>query len=212
MKDYSHLLSRGYAETASLKLVGDHYQLHVRQRRALQRTACSEASLAKRSATCVVLDTLRGAILAVDGYNLLITVESALGGAVLLRGRDGCVRDLASMHGSYRRVDETMVAVRVIGEELAALGAAKVHWRLDAPVSNSGRLKATLLEEADAKGWPWEVELANGVDKLLSESSDVVVTSDGWILDRAARWANVINRMLDRVGATGRVLNLGSEA
>ena len=207
--DLSYLLSRDYAAQGALKMVGDHYQLHARQRQALLRTACSDASLRRRGACRAPTETLRGAVVDIDGYNLLITIESALGGGVLLRGRDGCVRDLASMHGSYRKVEETVAAIGVIGEGLSALGVARACWRLDAPVSNSGRLKALLRHEADAKGWCWEVELANGVDKLLSESKDIVITSDGWILDRAARWANAIDPMLAAVGATTRVLDLG---
>ena len=37
---YSWLLGRGYAEVAALALVGDHFQLTVRQRQAVQRASC----------------------------------------------------------------------------------------------------------------------------------------------------------------------------
>ena len=49
----------------------------------------------------------RGRGLWIDGYNVLTTVEAALAGGVILVGRDGCYRDMASMHGSYRKVSET---------------------------------------------------------------------------------------------------------
>src|SRR6266404_1471952 len=45
--------------------------------------------------------------LLIDGFNLILTLESALGGGVMLVGRDGCYRDMASVHGTYRRVEET---------------------------------------------------------------------------------------------------------
>ena len=48
--DLSWLLSRGYAEPSSLKLVGDRYRLVERQRVAVLRSACSDESLARRRA------------------------------------------------------------------------------------------------------------------------------------------------------------------
>jgi hypothetical protein len=40
--DHSWLLSRGYAPTASLKLVGDHFAFKERQRLAVARAACPD--------------------------------------------------------------------------------------------------------------------------------------------------------------------------
>ncbi|MBI2433083.1 MAG: DUF434 domain-containing protein [Candidatus Hydrogenedentes bacterium] len=139
-RDLSWLYTRGYAANSALKLVGDRYQLAARERMALQRAACSEGSRVDRAAHRVALESLSGAGVALDGYNLLITVESMLSGGVLIRARDGCLRDLASLHGSYRRVEETEPALMLIGETLARLKAGHVRWYLDAPVSNSGRL------------------------------------------------------------------------
>ncbi len=56
----------------------------------------------------------------VDAFNLITTVEAALAGGVLIKGRDGCLRDMASMHGSYRKVAETIPALHCIGEVMAA--------------------------------------------------------------------------------------------
>jgi hypothetical protein len=61
-----------------------------------------------------------------DGFNVLTTVEAALADGVLLLGRDGCLRDMASMHGSFRRVEETRPALECVGrvlEELAVESA-----------------------------------------------------------------------------------------
>ena len=38
---------------------------------------------------------------------MLTTIEAALAGGVILAARDGAYRDMASMHGSYRKVAET---------------------------------------------------------------------------------------------------------
>ncbi|MDX9971464.1 MAG: DUF434 domain-containing protein [FCB group bacterium] len=210
--DYSFLLTRGYSNDAALKLVGDRYQLDVRQRRALLRAACSEESLQRRAAHCIPLEKLRGEPLIVDGYNLLITAESILAGGVLIRGRDGCVRDMASIHGSYRRVVETLPAIALLGRILTGLAPHSVRWVFDAPVSNSARLRALMLAEALRHGWPWEVELDTGVDPRLAAAEEIVITSDGWILDRAARWANLADRLVEAEQAQPRLIRLDDSA
>ena len=75
--------------------------------RAERRTACSDAALAARRAREVPVDACSSQTLAVDGYNALITVESAMAGRVVLRGQDRCDRDLASVHGAYRTAEQT---------------------------------------------------------------------------------------------------------
>jgi len=191
VKDLSYLFSRGYSGSSALKLVGDRYQLTVRQRRAVLGAACSDESLAYRRTHRVPASGLKGQTLAVDGYNLLITTECALSAGVLLRGRDGCIRDLASIHGSYRRVEETLPAVRLIGKAFQRLRVGRVNWYFDAPVSNSGRLQILMYHEASEAHWDWQIELTNRTDQVLEASGDIVVTSDSWILDRAKRWANI---------------------
>ncbi|MHC4389515.1 MAG: DUF434 domain-containing protein, partial [Planctomycetota bacterium] len=93
--DFSLLLTKGYAEKSSLKLVGDRFPLTERQRLAVMRSACSDQKLISRRQRCVSVEALAGQRLAIDGYNVLITVEAAMSGAVIFKGRDGCFRDLA---------------------------------------------------------------------------------------------------------------------
>ena len=209
--DLSWLQSRGYSDPAALKLVGDHYQLTVRQRLAVQRSSCSDASLALRRERAVSREAIRGKPVSIDGYNLLITLESAFSGGIVLWGRDSAVRDLASLHGSYRIVSETLPVIMMAGAGLEALGASKVHWLLDAPVSNSGRLATILRQEAKDSGLPWEVSVLPNPDPVLAESGDIVVSSDSWILDRAACWANLaLWILLDAVMAPD-LLNLAPD-
>jgi hypothetical protein len=188
--ELSWLLSRGYQLRSALKLVGDRWALRERQRLAVSRAACSDESLARRAARGVRRREVAGEGLIVDGFNLVITVEAALGGGPLLRGRDRAVRDLSSVHGSYRSVEETEAAILHIGEALAALRPASARWLLDRPVSNSGRLAARLRALAAARGWPWEVEVVFNPDREIVSSARVAVTSDSHILDGAARWLN----------------------
>jgi hypothetical protein len=105
---------------------------------------------------------------------------------------------MASMHGSYRKVEETRPALVMIGEVLAELGAAECCWYLDRPVSNSGRLATIIREIADERGWQWQARLENDVDPVLSQSSNVVASADSVILDRCNRWHNLAREVIDR--------------
>ena len=53
----------------------------------------------------------------------MTTVEAALGGGVVLGCRDRTFRDIAGVHGTYRKVAETMPALELIGETARATGA-----------------------------------------------------------------------------------------
>ena len=194
--ELSWLLSRGYQTKSALKLVGDRHNLRERQRLAVSRAACPEESCARRRASLV--HEVKGEGLVVDGFNLIILLEAALSGGVLVVGRDGCVRDLSSVHGSYRAVEETECALLLAGEALAALAPASVLWLLDSPVSNSGRLAARVREVASARGWPWEVRVEFNPDREIVNSDRVAVTSDSNVLDGVKRWLNLGRMIVER--------------
>ncbi len=196
--DLSWLLSRGYSPVAAATLVGDHFRLTVRQRQAVQRAACADAALAWRQAHCVPPGAIAGQELDIDGFNLLMTIEAALGGAVVLVCRDGCCRDLASMHGSYRRVDESLPALTAIGESLAELRAGACRWLFDRPVSNSGRIGQLAAALAEARSWPWRFELCASPDAVLRASPRIVVSADSAVLDGCQRWFNLAAWVLQR--------------
>ena len=189
--DLCWLLGRGYVADSALKLVGDRYDLLKRQRIAVARCACADADREARQRRMVEAAGIAGEPILLDGYNVLTTVEAALAGGVVLRARDDCLRDMASMHGSYRKVAETRPALERIGRAVDRLGPSECIWYLDRPVSNSGRLRAIILEVAAAAGWPWRVELVADPDPILAEGKAIVVTADSVILDRCGQWLNL---------------------
>jgi hypothetical protein len=196
--DLCWLLTRGYAPDSSLKLVGDRYGLVARQRVAVARCSCSNSDGDRRRTHEVTAESLSNRSLKLDGYNVLTTIEAALSGGVILAARDGVFRDMASMHGTYRKVAETLPALELLGAQLADLNLAECIWYLDRPVSNSGRLKSLMEELARKKGWPWQVELEQNPDALLAESPEVVATADSVILDRCRWWYNLARIVVTR--------------
>jgi hypothetical protein len=134
----------------------------------------------------------------IDGFNVLITVESAIAGGACFIGRDGCLRDLASVHGSYRTVEETRIALAAIVRHTTACGASTVSFLLDRPVSNSGRVKTQLAEILDAHDAHWDIQLVDDTDGIVAAHPGPVATSDSWILDRATMWVPLANEVVIR--------------
>lgn len=196
VSELSWLEERGYSQRAALALVGDRHQLRSRQRLAVLRCATAVSRIEARRARRVAAVDLVGRQVAIDGFNVIITLEAALSGGVVLVGRDGVHRDLASVHGSYRRVEETTRAIELLGEVLAP--AAHVRWFFDQPVSNSGRLKAVVERIADERSWTWSVEVVRSPDNALCGlSGSVVATSDGPLLDRVGEWTDLPGHLIE---------------
>jgi len=189
--DLCWLLDHGYAPRSAIELVGNRHNLTSRQRMAVSRHACSREDAQRRQKLRVEPGRLQGNELWLDGYNVLTILESALAGGIVLLCRDDCCRDIAGIHRRYRKVNETLPVLRLVGETAAALGVSRCRWWLDQPVSNSGRLKTLILEEAARTGWNMDVELTFSPDRVLSHTGEIITTSDGIVLDRCQRWVNL---------------------
>ncbi|PHN08122.1 DUF434 domain-containing protein [Flavilitoribacter nigricans] len=208
VEDHSHLLTRGYGTNSALELVGNRYRLNKRQRKAVMRMSASDQELRRRQSKALQAEEIRGQAVAIDGFNLLILLESALSGAYIFPCRDGLYRDISSVHGSYKRVVKTETAITLVGDTLQELGTGPVRWLLDRPISNSGRLKTFLLELSEQNHYHWEVELVFNPDKVLAEGDAVVISSDGWVLDECRHWYNLGRQIVDQHLPEAKMLKL----
>ena len=208
LADFSLLLTKGYAEKSSLKLVGDRFSLTERQRLAIMRSACSDQQLISREKREIKIADLADRPIVIDGYNVLITIEAAMSRGVIFKGRDGCFRDLASIHGTYRKVTETIPAVQLIGNFLKESNAGDCLWLLDSPVSNSGRLKTLIGELARKNDWNWEIELLPSPDAKLIKTDLTVVSSDSVVLDKCRSWVNLARAIIEEKLPKAHVVDL----
>jgi hypothetical protein len=190
------LLDRGYKIGPVINFVGGHYQLSSRQRIALQRATSSKLQYNKRNLTLLPMEAAKDGRLNIDGFNLIITLEVALSGSILILGGDGVLRDLAGLRGSYRIIKHTEKAIELIGKSLKQFSVPNVKFFLDAPVSNSGKLKNMILEHSANWDIPVEVELVPNVDPVLSQI-ERIVTGDSVILDYCKSWFNLSKIIVD---------------
>jgi hypothetical protein len=191
------LLGRGYSMDSAIRVVGDHHQLEARQRLALTRSCCAESTREARTAKHLAANALRGAELSIDGFNLVVTLEVALGGGVLLACRDGCLRDLAGLRGSYHVLDDTDRAIGLVRAELEAVGASRVEVLLESAVSNAGRLRGVIEHAMELSSVATTVTLVRDADPLLA-TRGFVISADAAVLDRAKSWFNLARWIVDR--------------
>ncbi len=196
LEEAEYLLERGYAETSVVDVVGRRHSLEARQRLALTRMMCSTSARHARAERRRPLDAAKDRVLEIDGFNLVIGLEVAISGGVLLRGTDGALRDLAGLRGSYHPVVETDCALEIIGDLVADVSPKLVRFLLDRPVSNSGRLRAKIEEHARRWSFPVEVELVPDPDRELV-GRELVVSGDSLVLDGAATWVNLLGHAIE---------------
>ncbi|MFC2662738.1 MAG: DUF434 domain-containing protein [Eubacterium sp.] len=198
------LLNHGYPLKPVTKFVGNHYLFSERQRLALARSTASDNQLAGRKSREISLSDIEEGPrcngfpeINVDGFNTIITLETALSGSPVFRGMDGCIRDLAGLHGTYRIIAITTAAVDLLLQKLDSLKPEQVNIYLDAPVSNSGRLKTLLYERLESLkcSFSMDVSVINDVDAVLKQSRNVV-SSDSVILDSCESWINLLPEIL----------------
>lgn len=197
-QELRYLLDRGYALSGASVFVGNHHQLSERQRISLVRSICSREDEAAREAKRREPEAVAGRTVHIDGFNAVITLEVALSGSPVLTCCDGAVRDLAGLRGTYRLIDKTETALRMIVRELKSLAVAEAVFWLDRPVSNSGRLKSRVLEVAAEEGLATQAALVDSADAVLWDKENVV-SSDSVILDRCVSWFNLNGRLVPRV-------------
>lgn len=206
--DYSLLLTKGYAQKSALKLVGDRFELTQRQRTAFMRCSCSRQQSENRRTRQIKTAKIKKDSVAIDGYNVLITVESALSGGFIFKGTDGCYRDLASLHGTYRKVTETIPSLEMIIDFVNSFRPDDVIFMLDKPVSNSGKLRK-IIEEMTQNTRPyWSVRLFNNPDEELILGSSIAATSDSDILDKCSRWINLAAEIITELIPSAKIIDL----
>lgn len=192
-EDLAFLLNRDYKIKGASTFVGNHYRLSERQRLAAVRAVSSEKDLRLRKAKEVHGDLEE---VNIDGFNTVITLEVALSGSLLVKGMDGAIRDLAGLRGNYRIIDRTRIAIGLLLEALDKKEIKRANIFLDAPVSNSGRLKQIIEEVGRGYNVKLNISVIHSVDSMLSNLSGVV-TSDAIILNQCQSWINIVGWIIE---------------
>lgn len=185
-----YLINEEYDLKQASTFVGNHFQLSERQRLAVARSIATEEQLGKRREKKLVISSLSGKTVWIDGFNTIITLEVMLSRSILLECMDGTIRDLAALRGTYRLIPETSEAVRRMLDILKEAGIKEAVILLDEPVSNSGRLKTLIADVGEDYPYSLDIRILKSVDHELYEK-DCVISSDSIVIDHCRSWFNL---------------------
>ena len=206
-EEIEYLINRDYKIEPVVIFVGDRYQFSTRQRDALKRAICTLEKLNIRNSKRLEINDISKGPIYIDGFNLIITLEVALSNGSLIKGSDGNIRDLAGLRGTYKIIDKTEIALKLIGQFLDNYNCKYARFYLDSPVSNSGNLKCKILECFKDFNVEVDVELVNNADVIL-EKLDRIVSSDAAILDKCISYFNVFEEIIKTYVSDVNIIDL----
>ena len=186
-RDLRYLLSRGYPRELGLKLTGDRWGLDAPARQVLRRGAFAPEEAAARRERLRPLAAAAGQAVGLDGHNVLITLESALTGALLVAADDGVIRDIGQRGRRFGPGPDTERAAGLMIDALVRAGASQALILLDAPLSRSGQLAARLREMLAAAGLAGAARAVAAPDRELAGFPGLVASGDSALIDAAAR-------------------------
>ena len=185
--DFRYLQHRGYNRDSSLSLVTDRYLLTREEKFVLYRAIYPPQITTIRRSKLLRSSDLKGQSLLIDGYNVLITLESLLLQRLLIQCDDGLIRDIASVHRNYKLSDKSTEALNVIIKKIRDLKPKNALFFYDSPVSKSGEIAALtrkILKENHVRG---NAETTTQVDSAIIKNQGIAVTSDSVIIDRSEK-------------------------
>ena len=195
--DIRYLLDRGYSQKSAVGFVCSHHRLDLKARYLLSRTVLSREVSEKRKAKFLPCDKIEGNSIVIDGYNIIIGMESILEKKAYLCD-DGVIRDIKGAFRSYKASSNSEEAVGLVFEFLKEMKPENVVFLLDAQISKSGMLARTLREKIGAAGLKGDARTSKHVDYDLKRYGEIVASSDGVIIDEAQRVVNFLYCMVER--------------
>lgn len=183
--DIRYLLERGYPKSSAVRFVSDHYRLKDKQRFILSRNVLAPSVASDRQRKRVGCNDIEGRDLIIDGYNVLITLESYLMAEEMWIGDDGFIRDNRGVFSNHVNDRTTCRAVELINSILMSANLNSVTLLLDLQMSMSGKLAGFIRQSFNENLIPGCVCTSRTVDHELKKADDdsIVATVDGVIID-----------------------------
>jgi len=185
-EEVRYLLNCGYSNGPTIRFVSDHHRLSEQERFVLTRVVISKSVARSRRKKLTPLEALRDRDVFVDGYNVLITVESLLAKAPVYLCDDGFLRDTRGIFRNYKSSELTDIALAEILALLKEGRPRNVTILFDQQMSKSGLLASNVRDMLNDLKVTGSAKTAKDVDRRLKSCSSIVATADGNVIDAAS--------------------------
>jgi len=181
--DIRYLLDRKYPKKSAITYVSNRYGLTKDERNILTRIACEKDISNNRKRKIVSIEFIRDKNLFIDGYNVLITVESLILGYPVFLCDDGILKDVRSLFRRYKIGFMTKEALSMIEMITSKYTPKEIVIIFDSQISRSGDLSKMARDIFDKDNCL--VFTSKDTDKEIMENSrkGIIATSDGMIID-----------------------------
>jgi hypothetical protein len=200
--DYRYLLSRGYGRERAIEIVGERYLLGQKNRLILYRAVYDDETANSHRQKMVSLEEVLEERLSVDGYNVLITVESMLRKKPLILCDDGFIRDISGIYGKHRLSSYSEHALTLIMELLTGVRPSEVRFYYDQQVSRSGELASLTRKLLNRFAVDGNAETARQADNAALRFKAVLATSDTVLIERGERLFDLAAEVVRRSSPT----------
>jgi len=185
IRDMRYLLSRGYKRELAVNFIANRYMLSKDEKAILYRAVYSKLQAAEHKRKIVSPTHIKGKKVAVDGFNVLITIESALMGKKIFLCDDGFIRDTSAIFGKYKFSNLTKLSLELTLNFLKKYKPKFIAFFFDSPISKSGEIAGLTRFLLKKHGIPGDAKAIKQVDKAVIEQGEIVASSDHIIIERA---------------------------
>jgi hypothetical protein len=196
--DFRFLLARGYPRQNALTLVGNRYGLDHTARQLLHRGVFAPELAGARRAKLRLLRDVPGRPLALDGHNVLITLECAARGLPLVAADDGFIRDVGEISGAFKVSPATDRVLALMADYLADHKVGTIDVFYDAPLSLSGELARRTREVFASRNLSVQAAAVPVPERLLAGFPGAIATSDTALIDAHATVVDLAGEIIRR--------------
>jgi len=205
-EDFRYLLNRGYPRKAALELVGNRYELTFDERHLLHRGVFSSTDSQARGKKIISIKEVQNKDLAIDGHNVIITIEAGISGRPLILGDDGFIRDISGLSGSFKKTETTEKVIQFIFNAIKKMKPRQTLFLFDAPISMSGKLAQEIRNQLKKENLPGDAMALKVPEKILNGFLGVIATSDTAIIDRSKKALDLAGYILKKSGTLKTLL------
>ncbi|AKB36354.1 hypothetical protein MSSAC_1764 [Methanosarcina siciliae C2J] len=205
-RDIRSILRWGYPKFATIRFVADHSQLSVEERHILTRVIMPPDKVVSRVKKKIACDGIRDRDLLLDGYNVLLSVDSLLKNKPMWFCDDGYIRDTRYYFSKAKQAEDIGEALDLVLEFFSEARPKSVTFLLDTQISRSGELAGFIRRKLKEQGIQGDAHTSKTADFDLKteggkpEKQLVVATSDGIVIDSVLQVLDIPACLMEKRG------------